>query len=79
MDAGAWEWTHSMARQWVPISNDLLNSQLSRSCISSILIHMVYLLPFLSHLAGSKSFSARSSDPDTMANAALEATVERQK
>ena len=34
---------------------------------------MVYLLPFRGYLAGSKSVSARPSNPDTMTNTALEA------
>ena len=36
---------------------------------------MVYLLPFWSYLAGSKSVSACPSDPDTMTNTALEAAA----
>ena len=42
---------------------------------SSTLTHMVYLLPLLSYLAGSKSVSTCPSDPDTMTNTALEAIV----
>ena len=38
-------WAHSIARPWVPISFPLT--------------HMIYLVPFLSYLAGSKSVSAR--------------------
>ena len=34
---------------------------------------MIHLLTFLSYLAGSKSVSARPSDPDTITNTALEA------
>ena len=34
---------------------------------------MVYLIPFLSYLVGSKSLSARPSDPDTMTKTAVEA------
>ena len=49
---------HSVARPWVPISPRLT--------------HVVYLLPFLSHLADCKSVSARPPDPDTMTNTALE-------
>ena len=42
--------------------------------ISSPLIHMVYLVPFVSYLAGSKSVpSVRPSDPDTMTHTAQEA------
>ena len=42
--------------------------------ISSTLTHIVYLLPFLSYLRGSKSGSARPSDPnDTMTNTVPEA------
>ena len=56
-------WANSIARPWVPIGSPLT--------------HMVYLLPFLSYLACSKSVSAcpsaRPSDPDTTTNAALEA------
>ena len=33
----------------------------------------LYLLPFFRYLAGSRSTSARSSDPDTMTNTALQA------
>ena len=53
------------ARPWVPVS--------------SLSTHMVYLLPFLSNLAGSKGvfFSARPPDPDTMTNSALEALLPR--
>ena len=50
---------HSIARPCVPISFTLT--------------HMVYLLPYLSYLAGSKGVSARPSDPDTMTNTVLEA------
>ena len=32
-------------------------------------------MPFLSYLGGSKSVSARPSDPNTMANTALDATA----
>ena len=46
------EWAHSVARLWVPIS--------------SLLTHMVYLLPFWSYLAVPKSVCARPPDPDTM-------------
>ena len=60
-DVGVRGWAHSIARPWVPIS--------------SLLTHIVYLLPSLSHLAGPKSVSARPSDPDTMTNTALEATA----
>ena len=60
-----------MARPWVPIS--------------SLLTHMVDLLPFWSYLAGSKSVTARPSvrssvrrsDNDTMTNTALEAALRR--
>ena len=57
---GAWGrgWAHSIAHLWVPISSPLT--------------HMVYLLPFLSYLAGSKRVAARPSDPDTMTNTTLE-------
>ena len=51
---GGQGWAHSVARPWVPITSSLT--------------HMVYLVPFLSYLAGSKSVSARPSDPDTMTN-----------
>ena len=50
---------HSIARPWVPIGSPLP--------------HMVYLLPFTSYLAGSKSVSVLPSDPDTMTNTTLEA------
>ena len=52
-------WAHSIAHPWVPISSPLT--------------HIVYLVPFLSYLAGSKSVSTRPSDPDTMTNTALKA------
>ena len=56
-------WAHLMTRPWVPIS--------------SALTQMVYLVPLLSYLVGSKSVSvrpsARPSDPDIMTNTALEA------
>ena len=55
-------WAHSIARPWVPIC--------------PLLTHMVYLLPFLSYLAGPKGVSARTSDPDTMTNTALEAKID---
>ena len=48
-----------LARSWVPIT--------------STLTHMVYLLPFLSYLAGFKSVSTYPSDPDRITNTALEA------
>ena len=62
-------WAHSVSRPCIPISSPLT--------------HMVYLLPFSSYLAGSKSFPARPSvrpsdrpsDPATMKNTALEATT----
>ena len=38
-------WAHSVAHPWVPIISPLT--------------HMVYLIPFFSHLAGSKSVSVR--------------------
>ena len=44
-ERGGWGWAHSVAHPWVPISSPLT--------------HTVYLLPFLSYLAGSKSVSAR--------------------
>ena len=44
---GGREWAHSAARPLVPISSPLT-------------LHMVYLLKFLSYLAGPKSVSARS-------------------
>ena len=54
---------HSILRPWVPISSPL--------------IHMVSLLPFLSYLADSKSVSVRlpvrPSDPDTTTNTNLRA------
>ena len=62
---GMWgrDWAHSIARQLVPIG--------------ALLTHVVYLLPFLNYLAGSKSVSVRLPilpyDPDTMTNTALEA------
>ena len=59
---GTWGsgWAHSIARPWVPISAPLT--------------HRVYLVPFVSYLAGSKSVSARRrpSDVNTMTNTALE-------
>ena len=36
---------------------------------------MVYLVPFLSYFAGSKSISARPSDPDSMTITDLESTA----
>ena len=50
---------HSVAPAWIPISSPLTQ--------------MVYLLPFLSYLAGSKSVSVRPPDLDTMRNTVLEA------
>ena len=55
-DMGGRGWAHSIASPWV--------------ANSSLLTHMVHLLPFLSYLAGSKSVSVR---PHTMSNTALEA------
>ena len=52
---------HLIARPWVPISSPMTN--------------MVYRLPFLSYLAGSKGVSARPADLDTVTNTALEAIV----
>ena len=52
-------WDKSIAHPWVPIS--------------SRVTHMVYLLPFLSYLAGSKSSSAHPSGSDTMTNTTLKA------
>ena len=43
--------------------------------ISSPLTHMVYLLPFYSYLAGSRSVSASPPVHDTMTNTALEANA----
>ena len=54
-------WARSTDHPWVPIS--------------SLLTHMVYLFPFLSYLASSKSVSAHPSNPDTMTNTAQEATA----
>ena len=42
-DVGGWRWAYSMARPWVPIGSRLTHQ------------NMVYLLPFSSYLAGSKS------------------------
>ena len=53
----------SIARTWI--------------LISSQLAHMVYLLPLLSYLAGSKSVSASPSDQDTMPVTALDALLRR--
>ena len=47
------------------------------SSIGSPLTHTVYLLPFLDYLAGSKSISARPSDPDTISHTTLEAIASR--
>ena len=47
----------------------------SYNTISSPLTYIVYLLPFLSYLAGPKSVSVRSFDKDTMRNTAVEATA----
>ena len=56
--------TRSIACPWVPVSYPMT--------------HMVYLLPLLSHLAGSTSVpSARPTDPDTMTNTVLEAIASR--
>ena len=52
-------WAYSIARPWVPIS--------------STLTHMVYLLPFSSYIAGSKSVSVSPSDLETMTNTASDA------
>ena len=62
-DVGGRGRAHSMAHPWV--------------LISFTSTHAVYLLPFLSYLAGPKGVSAhpRLSDPDTTTNTALEATV----
>ena len=50
-------WAYLTVRPWVPISSQLK--------------HMIYLAPFWSYLAGSKSVSTRPSDQDTMTNTAL--------
>ena len=52
-------YARSMARPW--------------ALISSPLTHLIYLLPFLSYLAGSKGVPVSPSVADTMTNAALEA------
>ena len=46
---GVRAWAHSIARSWIPMSSQLI----------------VYLLPFLSYLAGSKSISTRLSTRPT--------------
>ena len=56
MDLG--DMTHSIAHPRIPISFPFT--------------YIVYLLPFLSFLAGSKSVSARSSDANMMATTALD-------
>ena len=43
---------------------------------SSPLAHVVYLVPFRGYLDGSKSISARPSDPDKMTITALKAIIE---
>ena len=58
-DAEVGGWAYLIACPWVPTSSPLT--------------HKVYLLPFLSYLADSKSISARPSDPDMMTSTALEA------
>ena len=50
---------HSIHHTWVPIC--------------SLMTYTVYLLPFLSYLAGSKSVYAHPSNPDTMTTTAIEA------
>ena len=52
---------NSIARPWIPISSPFT--------------HTVYIVQFLSYLAGSKSVSARPSNADTMTNTAPEVTT----
>ena len=63
VNVGGRGWAHSIPCLWVPISSPLPIDTL------------VYLIPFLSYSATSKSVSAYQSDPDTMTYTAPEATT----